>query len=149
MSSRFSAVSICNQPIKPTFKSLLVSCTCLIPHIYLFVIHCISVFKMILGSVILKKVSVLATGTCMNKILFFLIVAAELGDYDAAEHLSNYVHEVKCLPQLNDVKAQAIADIHKTLVYVHFLSAGFKLNLTQFQSCKRIFSGHCVKRATV
>lgn len=51
----------------------------------------------------------------------FLIFTAELGDYDAEEHLSRYVHEVKCLPQLNDVKAQAIADIHKTLAYVTVL----------------------------
>jgi hypothetical protein len=71
-------------------------------------------------------------------VIRFLFVAAELGDYDAEEHLTNYVREVKCLPQMNDARAQAIADIHKTLVYV--LAFVFRLQLEAVQSSKIVLA---------
>ena len=54
----------------------------------------------------------------------YTCILAELGDYDADEHLPEYVSEIKCLPQQTDVQCRAIAAIHKTLVYDCFAVTG-------------------------
>lgn len=50
-----------------------------------------------------------------KNLLAAYIIQSELGDYDADEHLSNYVSEVKCLPPKSDANAHAISTVHKTL----------------------------------
>lgn len=50
-----------------------------------------------------------------NHVCSSLIVLAELGDFDAEEHLVDYVSQFRMLPKQTPRQEQKIAELHKTL----------------------------------
>lgn len=45
--------------------------------------------------------------------LYFLLLAAELGDYDPDEHPENYISEFEIFPKQSQKLERKIAEIHK------------------------------------
>ena len=48
----------------------------------------------------------------------FYVCVAEIGDYDAEEHLVDYVSQFRLLPKQTLRQEQRIAELHKTLALV-------------------------------
>ena len=58
---------------------------------------------------------------CVCQTMMFF-AAAEIGDYDAEEHLLDYVSQFRLLPKQTPRQEQRVAELHKTLALVAFLA---------------------------
>lgn len=49
----------------------------------------------------------------LSLFLYFLLLTAELGDYDPDEHTENYISEFEIFPKQSHKLERKIAEIHK------------------------------------
>lgn len=61
----------------------------------------------------------------------FVLLTAEVGDYDPEDHPPGYVAEFKMLPKQNAKMEEKIAELHQTLVYVILTN----LTVCTFMNC--------------